>query len=317
VADLWIAHDAANATAPAGFYARPPQFAATAGAGYGSRVYVYDYFQDRSRNLRHLGAEAPGMGPLDPRVPPGLAWAYALRDYGAPPTLGAWGIEGSFDIDLLGLETRRTGALVRRLRELEGQPAHARLLRLAGVSRVVALHDRGFEDLEAVERWRGLFDRDVRVFRVPDPRPRVSLVEGARVVAEDAVLDALERSDFDPAREVLLEVGATLPARPELEGRILHVEPGPGRLRVTTRASRAGHLVVLEAHDPGWQGRVDGAPTPVLRANGVFMAVPVGSGEHVVELRYWPAAIQTGLASSLAAVVLGLVLCGRAVRKPG
>jgi len=308
IAELWIAHDATNPTAPASLYARPPQFVGTAPAADLGRVYVYDYFQDRSRNLRHLGAPSPALLPLDPRLPPGLAWVYALRDYGVPPTLGAWNVEGSFDIDLLGLESPRMAALTRRLRELEGQPGHLRLLQLAGVDRVVALHEDGLGELEPVDRLRSLFSRDVRVFRVPNPRPRASVVEGARVVPDEAVLDALTLPGFDPAREVLLDHGSPQPARPGFEGSARETERAPGRLRVRAHANRSAYLVLLDAHDPGWRARVDGASAPVLRANGVFLAVPVPAGEHFVELRYAPAAIRIGLGVSLAAAVLAAVL---------
>jgi hypothetical protein len=53
---------------------------------------------------------------------------------------------------------------------------------------------------------------------------------------------------------------------------------------------------------------VDGVPTPVLRANAVFRAVPVSAGRHDVLLLYRPAAATAGVMVSLGAALGGLGL---------
>jgi lipoteichoic acid glycosylation protein len=75
------------------------------------------------------------------------------------------------------------------------------------------------------------------------------------------------------------------------------------------RLDRPGQLVVLEGYAPGWRARVDGLPAPVAAGNGIFLTVPLGKGEHRVELAYRPPSVLLGLAISgatLAAVALGL-----------
>jgi uncharacterized membrane protein YfhO len=49
---------------------------------------------------------------------------------------------------------------------------------------------------------------------------------------------------------------------------------------------------------------VDGRAAPVLRADRRWMAVPVGAGEHEVELRYKPLSFRMGASVSLLAAVL-------------
>jgi uncharacterized membrane protein YfhO len=64
------------------------------------------------------------------------------------------------------------------------------------------------------------------------------------------------------------------------------------RLRVATNAP--GFLVLSEIHYPGWYATVSGAPAPVLRADWNLRAVPVGAGQHDVELRFAPRSFLLG-----------------------
>jgi uncharacterized membrane protein YfhO len=83
-------------------------------------------------------------------------------------------------------------------------------------------------------------------------------------------------------------------------------------LGIAAESSGPGWLVVTEAWQRGWTARVDGAAAPVIRANGLFRAVPLPGGRHEVVLRYDPPGLRLGLALSLAGLAVGLV----AVRRP-
>jgi uncharacterized membrane protein YfhO len=59
----------------------------------------------------------------------------------------------------------------------------------------------------------------------------------------------------------------------------------------------AGHVLMLDAWDPGWRASVDGEPVPMLRADVAFRAVQVPAGRHRVSLVYRPrrrGAVRTG-----------------------
>ncbi len=75
-------------------------------------------------------------------------------------------------------------------------------------------------------------------------------------------------------------------------------------------APASGWLVVRDLSWPGWEARVDGEPAPVFPADGVFRAVALPSGNHVVKFRYRPASFRLGaLVSALTA--LGLLFVRR------
>jgi hypothetical protein len=217
-------------------------------------------------------------------------------------------VEGSYDLDVPGLGSPYVAALGELLRAVEGTPAHLRLLRLGAVSHVVALHDAGFERLERVALVASLFPEPIRVFRVPDARPRTYAVGGAQVADGPAALRALLDPAFDPAREVVLAGGPAAAASPSFSG-TSHVASRAGdRVRLEADLSANGYVVLVDAWDPAWRVSVDGRPADLLRANVAFQAVAVSGGHHVIDLRYRPATLPWGLALTGLAVAAGVTV---------
>lgn len=73
-----------------------------------------------------------------------------------------------------------------------------------------------------------------------------------------------------------------------------------------------GYLVLLDAYSEDWHAAVDGRAAEVVRANGLFRAVRLAPGRHVVEFMYRPRALIWGAGISAAAliVVFGLMMMG-------
>ena len=68
-------------------------------------------------------------------------------------------------------------------------------------------------------------------------------------------------------------------------------------------------MVVLQSYSPDWVATVDGATVPIRAADVLFQGVSVPAGHHVVTLRYRPASVTAGLASSAAGIIgLGALL---------
>jgi uncharacterized membrane protein YfhO len=79
---------------------------------------------------------------------------------------------------------------------------------------------------------------------------------------------------------------------------------------VRVKMAARGLLVFSEHNYPGWQATVDGAPAPLLDADGVISGVPVQAGTHMVELRFRPRSVFVGLWISVASVVVLLGVFG-------
>jgi hypothetical protein len=324
--DLVMQHAGLNPTAPAAFFATPPPALAALGPTGESieprpftRLHVWDYRPlpaGKRFPERDLGAfyrETPVGAPVP------LARAAGLQAYLYPSTGSRFGIFGSFTKDLMRLYPAGLHDLTLLVREAPETPGYGRLLRLAGVTHVLALHEGGQQPLELLAREQGVFREPIRVFRAPDPLPRSYAVGAARVADGASAYALLLRPDFDPAREIVLPEGAPR-AAPGFTGTSRVTEMLPDRVRLDAELSQDGYVVLLDAWDPGWRASVDGRPAPVLRANVAFRAVPVPAGRHRVELAYRPAEVKAGVALSLltlAAAALGAAWSRRRTRDWG
>jgi hypothetical protein len=308
--DLVVAHRSLNPTTSPELVAfRPPILAGLPHADR-RRLYVYEYFLNPGSSRQYLGRDDPYViAPRPDRVVTPELKVLSQRLYPFPPVAARWGFEGSFDVDTRGLYPRDVSTLVALLRAVEGTPAHLRLLRLGAVSQVIALHTRGFEDLDLQQTLPSLFPEPIRRFAVPDPLPRSYVVGTARQADGPAALGLLLDPAFDIAREVVLSSTPVGPPSPNFQGTSRIVELVSDRVRIEAELSAPGYVVLVDAFDPGWKVTLDGAPVPLLRANVVFRAVQAPAGRHVLQFSYRPAWLMRGLGLSLTAA-LGLLAIG-------
>jgi len=126
--------------------------------------------------------------------------------------------------------------------------------------------------------------------------PRARLV-GAAVVQPDTEAVAYMRSDaFDPEREVVLAAPApiALDGQPPT-GSVTWISRSPNELQLSVSTERAALLVVADNWFPAWHARVDGEDVPVHRAYHALRAIPVGPGEHTVEMYYESSGVRLSL----------------------
>jgi hypothetical protein len=314
--DLLLAHAGLNRTAPRKILTYRPPTLEYVDQRDRSRLYSYDYYGVAGKRERYL--PAPTLA--ERRRVRQQQWPYLYgeviqgRTELLPPVGAIWGLFGSFDVDLRGLyrvELSRLGLL---LRAVEGSPGHLRLLRIGAVSRVIARHTEGLEDLVPLAALPGFGTEALRVYRVPGPLPRAYVVSGARVADGDAAFAALVDPDFDPRREIVLTAGVASPPDSGFTGGADVAELAADHARLEVELSAPGYAVLVDAYDPGWRATVDGSAAAVLRANVAFRAVPVPAGRHVVELLYRPRSVQVGLALSAMAVAL-VAICALLPRR--
>ncbi len=266
----------------------------------------------RTRPNRTLVVHYSGIGAGDvPGLPRHLHGASPEerlwnRRYYPADSLGTpgWSIE-SFPEDVPGLRAVRVSRWINTLRGLAFSPIFPRLVELSGVQYVISLHDLGAPErlrLLSVARSRVAA---VRTYSVVRPLPRALAPAGVRVVQGQEAFATLVDEGFDPLREVVLASGR--PSPPGAGGSVSIETLGFDRVVLDARMDAPGHVVLLDAYDPGWRARVDGRPAPVLVANLAFRAVPVPAGRHVVELLYRPVEVEIGLGVTLVSA-LGMLL---------
>jgi hypothetical protein len=307
VVDLYWSHRRLNPTEPAERILRRPEIATVLPAG--ARLFVFDYSMvvlGKTYRRPRVDAVPPAADGMTPALRGTLLRLAEL----SPPSAARWGYHGSYDGDLLSLDPIPLRNLSFYVRATEETPGFLRMMRAGAVQFVVARHAEGLEDLVPFATVPGPSGTLVRVFAVPDPLPRVSLVGRARSVDGFPALRMLVDPTFDPRQEVLLPTPAPEETGP-FSGQVVILDVRPDRLQVRTVASREGYLVVSEAYSEGWSATIDGRPAPVLRANVGFRGVRVPGGTHDVALSYWPTGFTAGLsisAISWAAVLASVAL---------
>jgi hypothetical protein len=262
------------------------------------------------------GPRCLGVGGSPAGWQPRWIAARGFQDTLRPPSAARWGRRGSYDGEFTGLGSRWSAPFTAAAQRL-GTPEALRLLQAGGVSRVLDVGEKPVDGLEPVSVLPSPYVCPLQVWRVPEALPEAYVVHRERGAADaQATLDLLLDPAFDPRREVVLadsRAGEPLPAAAD-EARV--AARRIGALEVEARLGAPGVLVVLEAYEPGWTAAVDGAPAPVLRANGLFRAVRLGPGRHRVRFAYRPLSARLGAVLGIGGLVAaaGLALGRRAAR---
>lgn len=173
---------------------------------------------------------------------------------------------------------------------------------------------------DAVELYE-LREYPLKLYELPPPLPRAFVVTSSMVIPNaDVQTEKLFDPAFDPRETVMLEKEAPyavgLPAAPVAvrDAEFLADETTSVTIRVSLVESD-GFVVLHDTWDPNWTATVDGLPAEVLRANGLFRAVHVVAGEHVVRFAYRPTPFYAGLAISgvtaLLLVIVGATRLGK------
>lgn len=172
-----------------------------------------------------------------------------------------------------------------------------------------------------------VYDGEIYIYENINALPRVSLYAHYEVVEDnDAVLDALSDPGFDPSMDLYFAEGDA----PSISRDANAVNVGTATItryepnRVTIEVSGSGdRLLVLGDMDyPGWVARLNGEAVPIHRANYLFRAVVIPTGEHELEFEYDSPIVNISRAISVgsaAVLVLAIILAHafRSVVLPG
>jgi hypothetical protein len=142
---------------------------------------------------------------------------------------------------------------------------------------------------------------------VDDPPPMASAVtDWVLVKRPDDAFTAVAWDGFLPRRFAVVE------GRPGIQvqagaspGTAAYRELSPTDVRIDVTTAAPSILVVRNSYAEGWIATIDGAPVPVLPADGIVQGVPVPPGTHEVRLTYRDAAVTTGIWAGIV-VWLGL-----------
>lgn len=146
------------------------------------------------------------------------------------------------------------------------------------------------------------------VYENPRALPRVLFASRALKVDFAALLRTGRWPDFDPRQTVLLDWDTDASdvngSWPMGDATIEISHYAKTRVIVTVDAPQPGYVVLNDVWHPWWAATVDGQPAPLLKANGLFRAVPVPAGRHRIMFEFRPlAATATALGNAARAIL--------------
>jgi hypothetical protein len=121
------------------------------------------------------------------------------------------------------------------------------------------------------------------------------------VVSATGADDAATKVALAPLGPVVVET--TDSSLPSGQANVVVTRHDAGAVDLGVTAATTATVVVLQSYTPDWTAQIDGSPTPVHAADVLFQSVSVPAGHHVVTLRYQPASVSLGLATSAAGIV--------------
>lgn len=298
-ADLLAANGGLNPTLDAGLLGEPPWAVATR-AHPGDRIYI----GGRLSWLFDLSdPDDPGAGATPPpsatRAVVSSVYAAMFATFPSP-----WALREAASANLSFLWPLEYTVMMRNLVN-SGREGRTRLLRRAGV-RYFLIPRPPAPDARALLRLPRF--NDTALFEIPQPAPRASVVTRYSVIPDTkSQTDRLFDAGFDPAQEVVLEAGpaaAAGVAGPPRDPRAWMERDGLHEVALRVQAPEGGgFLVLLDSYDRDFEVEVDGKPAASLRANGLFRAVRVASGEHEARWTYRPRAMRAGMGVAAAALL--------------
>jgi prepilin-type N-terminal cleavage/methylation domain-containing protein len=267
-----------------------------------------------SQERLYIGGRARGfMDPDDPDGSPG--WRIpaegtaiagrAVLNAELPMSPSGWRVREAVSYDLPILLPSEYGSAVRRFLESSAAQRDA-FLRRSAVRWCVVPWDRTDGDmLDDVPDWQ-------MVVNVCDPAATRAFVASAvettsdRIRLEDALFDARLPDSLVRVDAVPPAAGRQSTATAAASASVT----GDDTNRVSVEASLPvdGFVVLRDSYDPGWRAFVDGEAAPIERADGLYRAVRVRAGAHVIRFEYRPRAFAAGLIVTGIAIVICAVL---------
>jgi len=149
------------------------------------------------------------------------------------------------------------------------------------------------------------------IYKNSSALPRAYVVYKSETIRNrKRALERLASPSFNPRAAVILNKNPGLPQRRGVETTTAVITRfSPERIEIDADLSQRGVLVLTDFFYPGWQAYVDGAQSPILRANTIMRGLELKKGAHKVVFVYRPRPFRIGLWTSmftLAALIIYL-----------
>ena len=190
------------------------------------------------------------------------------------------------------------------------RPVRLRYLARAG-TRFVLLPTPPYPGARPLEQMIGAEQQHLYDFN-PGARRAYIVADALRGPDVNWQIEGMFQPDarFDATRAVLVSdpppPPSGVPGRP-VPPLATFLEDGLNRVVIRAGLPADGYLALLDTYNPDWEVDVDGQRAELMRANGLFRAVHLAAGEHIVTFTFRPRTFYQG------AAITGLTALGLAI----
>jgi hypothetical protein len=303
VVDLLASNDGVNPTVSMDLV-RTPEWVRRIPADMHERVYIGGRLDGY---VNTADEDAPKYAVTDDQASMMEQRTAVVNDYVFQPSAFRLRESMSYDLPILWpIDFSRAHSLF----TISSRAARLRFLRRVG-TRFVLLPQPPYPDAKPLARMAST--EQMHLYEL-DPRARrLSIVPDALMgPSVEWQIQGMFLERFHPSDGVLVSEppppAAGFPGTPAPPS-AQFVEDGLNRVVVNAALPADGYLALLDTYTPDWKVRVDGAPAPLMRADGLFRAVHLVRGRHVVEFTYRPTALYVGASISGATALVIVLSC--------
>lgn len=209
----------------------------------------------------------------------------------------------------LGETTRSDALFDDSLGALPADQSRQKVMNLLGIKYILDRAENGSTAKQFPQnQFTRIYDKDNwKLFKNKQAVPRVFLTSDYRVVHSDNEFETnFFDAQFSPLETVLLIEKPSFPATKNTKNNdsVSIRSYTPNEVVVQTRTSEKKLLFLSDTFYPGWKATIDGAETPILRADYIFRTIQVPKGAHTISFTYFPETFSRGLAIALASLLI-------------
>jgi len=177
------------------------------------------------------------------------------------------------------------------------------ILDLLNVRYVIAGNNINSPNLKLVYKNQGVMLYENKSFL-----PRAFLVQKAVCIKDkQKVIEKLSTPKFNPREEIILEEEIQNPKSKvrNLNSKLQIIDYQPNKVVINTFSPTNCFLFLSDTYYPGWRAYIDNKITKIYRANLIFRALYLPSGNHIIRFEYLPASFLVGM---IVSIIIGVML---------
>ncbi len=148
-------------------------------------------------------------------------------------------------------------------------------------------------------------DKKFEIFENKTVYPKAYLVGDYFVENENQkIIDKITNYNLDLRKSVILEKDPNINKNKKITGEVKIISNTPNKIVIESNSDNEGLIIISDNFYPGWSAKINGNKKEIFRANYSFRAIPVTSGNNLIEMTYFPNSLKYGIITTAISIVI-------------